>query len=213
MKVEVLSLEKSKKEKIDLPEEFFDLPLNQDLIHQVVRIQALNRRQPSAHTKDRSEVAGSGRKPWPQKYTGRARHGSIRSPIWRGGGVTFGPRVEKNYKLSLPKRMRRKALFVALSQKLRDKELILVEDFTLDKPSTKKLKEILTKILPQKYKSVLLVLPSLDYNLILSARNLPKVETIQAKDLNVLDLLSFKYVVILKSSIGIILETFNFKER
>ena len=190
-----------------LPKEIFEVPLNEDLLHQVVVSQMANRRKKIAHTKDRGEVRGGGRKPWRQKGTGRARHGSIRSPLWRGGGVVFGPRKEKEFKKKIPKKMKRKALLMALSSKAKDGELILLDKLELKEIKTKKMAQILEK-LPCKKKSTLLALPKIDKNVILSARNLPRVETIQARDLNALDILSFKYLLLPESSIKVIQETF-----
>ena len=190
-----------------LPKEIFEVPLNEDLLHQVVVSQMANRRKKIAHTKDRGEVRGGGRKPWRQKGTGRARHGSIRSPLWRGGGVVFGPRKEKEFKKKIPKKMKRKALLMALSSKAKDGELILLDKLELKEIKTKKIAQILEK-LPCKKKSTLLALPKIDKNVILSARNLPRVETIQARDLNALDILSFKYLLLPESSIKVIQETF-----
>jgi large subunit ribosomal protein L4 len=190
-----------------LPKEIFGLKLNPDLVHQVVVCQLANQRKTIAHTKKRGEVRGGGRKPWPQKGLGRARHGSIRSPIWKGGGVVFGPRKEKIFKKKIPKKMRKLALFMVLSEKVKNNLLILLDKLKIEKPKTKEIFGILKK-LPCHQKSTLIVLPSLDKNIILAARNLPKIETIQAKDLNCLDLLSFKYLLMPKEAIKIIKETF-----
>jgi len=190
-----------------LPKEIFEVPINPDLVHQVVVSQMANRRKVIANTKTRAEVRGGGRKPWRQKGTGRARAGSIRSPLWRGGGVTFGPRKERVFKKRVAKKMRRKALFMVLSAKAKENLLILLDKLKLEKPKTKLMAEILKK-LPSKEKSSLIALPEIDKNLILAARNIPKVETIQAKDLNCLDLLSFKYLIMPKESIKVIKETF-----
>ena len=166
-----------------------------------------NRRKQIAHTKTRAEVRGGGRKPWRQKGTGRARAGSIRSPIWRGGGVTFGPRKEKVFKKKIPKKMKRKALFMILSAKVKNNLLILVDKLKLEKAKTKLMSQILTK-LPSKKDPVLIALPAIDKNLILAARNIPHIATIQVKDLNCLDLLSFKYLILPKDAIKVIKETF-----
>ena len=190
-----------------LPKEIFGLKTNPDLVHQVVVSQMANRRQVIAHTKDRGEVRGGGRKPWRQKGTGRARHGSIRSPLWRGGGVTFGPTKERVFKKKIPEKMRRLALFMALSGKVKNNLLILLDKLKVEKAKTKLMAEILKK-LPCKEKSSLIALPEIDKNLILATRNIPKIETIQAKDLNCLDLLSFKYLIMPKESIKVIKETF-----
>lgn len=190
-----------------LLKEIFEVKMNSDLVHQVVVAQMANRRRVIAHTKGRGEVRGGGRKPWRQKGTGRARAGSIRSPLWRGGGVTFGPIKEKVFKKKVPKKMKRKALFMVLSEKAKNNLLIVLDDLKLEKAKTKMMKEVLSKF-PSWGKTTLLVLPKMDKNLILAARNLPKVKTIQAKDLNCLDLLSFKYLLLPKDSIKVIKETF-----
>jgi large subunit ribosomal protein L4 len=194
--------------KISLPKEIFGLKLNNDLVHQVVVSQAANRRRIIAHTKDRSEVRGGGRKPWRQKGTGRARHGSIRSPLWKGGGVTFGPRKEKVFKKEIPKRMKRLALFMVLSAKAKDNSLIVLDKLKVEKPKTRLMAEVLNK-LPVKEGTTLIALPSMDKNLILASRNLRNVETMQARDLNALDLLSFKYLLMPKEAVKTIKETFK----
>src|SRR5436853_6808436 len=129
METKIYNIEGKETGKITLPENIFGLPWNADLVHLVVVGMHANARTNVAHTKDRGEVRGGGKKPWRQKGTGRARHGSIRSPIWRGGGVTHGPRNEKNYARAIPKKIRAKALFMALSRKLKDGEIIFVDSF------------------------------------------------------------------------------------
>jgi len=190
-----------------LPKEIFDVKINPDLVHQVVVSQMANRRKVIAHTKTRAEVSGGGRKPWRQKGTGRARAGSIRSPLWKGGGVVFGPRKERVFKKEIPKKMKRLALFIVLSGKVKNNLLILLDKLKIEKAKTKLITEILKK-LPCKNESSLIILPELNKNLILAARNIPDIETIQAKDLNALDLLSFKYLVMPKEAIKVIKETF-----
>ncbi len=192
---------------MELPPEVFNVKMNSDLLHQVVVAQQANRRQVIAHTKDRGEVRGGGRKPWPQKGTGRARHGSIRSPIWIGGGVVFGPRKERNFKQKINKKMRRKALLMALSAKAKAKELILLDDLKLDQPKTKLMAQVFNN-LPVGESSCLLVLPKYDLTLIRASRNLPNVQPMQAKDLNALDVLSYKYLVMPKEAIEVIKNTF-----
>lgn len=199
-----------KGEKIEqtrLPKEIFEIKLNQDLVHQVLVCQAANQRQGTAHTKDRGEVRGGGKKPWQQKGTGRARHGSIRSPIWKGGGVTFGPRKEKVFKKTIPKKMRRKALFMILSAKAKNNFLVLMDDLKIKQGKTKEIFKSLEK-LPCKNKSVLIALPDYDKKMVLAVRNIPKVKIIEARELNVLDLMRFKYLLMPKESIKIIKETF-----
>lgn len=195
-----------------LPQEIFGIEMNSDLVHQIMVSQMANRRQVIAHTKTRAEVSGGGRKPWRQKGTGRARHGSIRSPIWRGGGVAFGPRKEKVFKKKIPKKMRRKALFMVLSSKVKDKELLVLDKLETKKPQTKimaKMMENLRKKIGDfKEGSILFLLPKKDENLVKSLRNIKKVKTILARESNVLDLLKYKYLIIPKKSIKVLKETF-----
>lgn len=205
MLVKVYNQEGKEVGKTRLPKEIFEVPLNEDLVHQVVVSQMANRRQVIAHTKDRGEVSGGGKKPWRQKGTGRARHGSIRSPIWRGGGVTFGPRKERVFKKRIPKKMRRKALFMVLSSKLKNNLLLILDELKLEKAKTR---EILKIIKNFKKGSVLIALPQVDKNIILASRNLPDVATIQAREINCLDLLSFRHLIMPKQAIKVIRETF-----
>ena len=190
-----------------LPKEIFEVKMNSDLAHQVVVSQMANRRRVIAHTKGRGQVRGGGKKPWRQKGTGRARHGSIRSPLWRGGGVTFGPTKERVFKKEIPKKMRKKALLMVLSAKAEENLILVLDNLKIEKPNTKRVAAIL-KELPLKGKSCLLALPAYDKNIILSARNIPKTETIEARNLNALDLLSFKYLLMPKDTIKTIKETF-----
>jgi len=196
-----------------LPKEIFGLELNHDLVHQVVICQMANKRQILADTKDRSQVRGGGRKPWRQKGTGRARHGSIRSPLWRHGGVTFGPTKQIVFKKEIPKKMRRKALFMVLSEKAK-KNLLIVLDYNSSfiHPKTKWLVNILKK-LPCKKESLLIATPNYDKNIFLAARNLPKTMIIEARNINPLDLLSFRYLIMSKEAIKVIKETFIDKSK
>ncbi len=190
-----------------LPKDIFDVKMNRDLVHQVVVAQSGNRRQNLADTKGRGEVSGGGRKPWRQKGTGRARHGSTRSPIWRHGGITFGPKAETIFKKGIPNRMKRQALFMALSDKVKNNLLIILEDLKLEKAKTKLMAGVLGK-LPLKGKSTLVALSSMDKNLIQASRNIPGVAAVQARDLNCLDVMSFKYLIMPKESIKVIQDTF-----
>lgn len=212
MKVNVYNPEGKEVGQTLLPKEIFDVKVNPDLVHQVVVSQMANRRRVIAHTKGRGEVRGGGRKPWRQKGTGRARHGSIRSPLWKGGGVTFGPRKERVFKKIIPKKMRRKALFMVLSGKVKNQLLIIIDQLKLEKPKTKLLAQLIEnwKLKIENFKggSLLIALPDYDKNIILATRNLPAVDTIWARNLNTLDLLIFKYLIMPKESIKIIKETF-----
>ncbi|MBI2626048.1 MAG: 50S ribosomal protein L4 [Candidatus Nealsonbacteria bacterium] len=195
-----------------LPAEVFGVEINQDVIHQVVVSQAANQKKAVAHTKGRGEVSGGGKKPWRQKGTGRARHGSTRSPIWRHGGVAFGPTKEKVFKQKINKKMKRKALFMVLTAKAKNNLLIVLDELKLETPKTKFLAGLIEnwKLKIENFKdgSCLIALPGIDKNSILATRNLSSVETIQAKDLNILDLLNFKYLLMPKDSIKVIKDTF-----
>jgi len=207
MKTTLYSQERKKIDEIDLPKEIFEIKMNKDLVHQVVVSQMWNRRQKTAKTKDRSEKRGGGRKPWRQKGTGRARHGSTRSPIWRGGGVTFGPRTEKVFKKTIPQKIRRKALFIVLSEKLKNEMVLVLDELKIEKIKTKTMNDILNKLFLKKG-SGLIILPKIDKSIIKSVSNIPKVDTIEAREINTLDLLNYKYLIIPKEAIKIIKDTF-----
>lgn len=207
MKLPVYTTEGVKTEDMEVPEALFNVPLNHDLVHQAVTYYRSNARRVLAHTKTRGEVAGGGKKPWAQKHTGRARHGSIRSPLWIGGGVTFGPRNERVFAKDINKKMRRKALLAALSQKAKENLLIVTEDFKLGTAKTKELKKIIEK-LPCNSKSSLVALPLMDKAIISAGRNIKNIQTIQARDLNALEVLSFKYLIMPKTSVKVLEEIF-----
>jgi len=212
MLVDVYNQKGEKVGQTRLPKEVFGKEINPDLIHQVAVCMMTNQREPWAHAKDRSEVRGGGRKPWRQKGTGRARHGSIRSPIWIGGGVTHGPRKEKKYEKKIPKKMKRSALLSVLSGKVKDKEVVVLDKLEIDTPKTKRMAEVL-KNLREKAKaldkgSILIAIPKKDDNIIRSGANIPKTEVIEARNLNVLDLLKYKYLILPKESIKVIKEVF-----
>ncbi|MBI1866190.1 MAG: 50S ribosomal protein L4 [Candidatus Staskawiczbacteria bacterium] len=207
MKATVYNKEGKEVDSVSLPKGIFDVKLNSDLLHQVVVSQMANKRQITAHTKDRSEVRGGGKKPWRQKGTGRARHGSIRSPIWRGGGITFGPRKERVFEKDVPKKMRRKALFMVLSEKAKGDLLVVLDKIQADKPKTKEIAKTLNK-LPCKENSCLIALPEYDKNLFLSSRNIKKTGIVEARNLNVIDLMAFKYLLMSKDTIKTLEKTF-----
>lgn len=192
---------------MELPEKIFGVELNSDLVHQVMVAQMANRRQVSAHTKGRGEVSGGGKKPWAQKHTGRARHGSIRSPIWVGGGVTFGPTNERVYDKKINAQMRRKALFMVLSEKVRMNLVVLLEDLKLDGAKTKALKTLLGT-LPCDNQNTLIALPDMQHDIIRAGNNLQNARTMQARELNVLDLLHYKYLVLSKGAVEVVEKTF-----
>ncbi len=197
--------------KVELPAEIFELEINSDLIHQAVVAQQANSRKVIAHTKDRSERRGGGAKPWRQKGTGRARHGSNRSPIWRKGGVAFGPTTQRNYSKKINQKMKRKALFMALSSKLQDNQLIVLDKLELSQPKTKLMIQVLNDLakgLSREIKSILMITPQTDKNLILASRNLNKTRIIRADSLNTLDILKYRDLILLKDSIQVIKETY-----
>lgn len=199
--------------KVSLADNVFGVPMNKDLLYQVVTSQMGNKRQVTAHTKDRGEVRGGGKKPWKQKGTGRARHGSIRSPIWKGGGVTFGPRKERIFKKKINKKMARKALFVVLSSKVKDKELTVLDSVKLENWKTKEMAGVINKIselFPVKHGSLLLVTPGkLTDTVERVARNIPKVDVMEAKNLNALDVAARKNLLVMKDALELIQKNFH----
>lgn len=185
----------------ELPDSIFGLPENHDLVHQVRVAVLANKRKPVAHTKNRSEVRGGGRKPWRQKGTGRARHGSTRSPIWKGGGVAHGPRKEKGYSQKINKGMYAKALNTVLSSKFKKGEIRVVEDFSLSAPKTKDFKNIAQSIVRGEAKGVLMVTAPSNKNIIKAAKNISGVTVSRIGSLDFLDLLKAKKIVFTKSAI------------
>src|SRR3989344_1710305 len=200
MKATVYNQEGKEVGTMELPAKLFEVELNPDLVHQVMVAQLANARQVSAHTKTRGEVSGGGRKPWPQKHTGRARHGSIRSPIWVGGGVAHGPRTERNFTKKINKKMRRKALCMVLGEKAKKNFLVLLEDLKMKKGKPKELVSLLHK-LPCDGKRTLIVLPTRDEELIRAGNNLALARTAQARELNLLDVLQTAYLVMPKDTL------------
>jgi len=190
-----------------LPKEIFDVKFNADLVHQVSVSMSANARQISAHTKTRGEVSGGGKKPWRQKGTGRARHGSIRSPLWKGGGVTHGPRNDRIFEREIPKKMRRKALLMVLSQKAQDKQLVVLDVLELANGKTKEMVRSMVK-LPCANQATLVALPNYDKKIFLATRNIKKTSIEDARNLNVLQLLNHKYLLLTKESIKTIEKTF-----
>jgi large subunit ribosomal protein L4 len=182
----------------------FGLPWNADLVHQVVTSLESNARQPLAHTKTRGEVRGGGKKPWKQKGTGRARHGSTRSPIWVGGGVTHGPRKDKNYERKVSKKMRVKALYTILSQKLKDGEILFVDTMAFKQPKTREAVGVLRNLsgisgyerLTKKKNAAVIALADKNKETERSLANLGNIEVIEARNLNPLTILKHKFVVI-----------------
>jgi len=203
----IFSMDGKKVGTITLPESIFGQPWKADLVHQVTTGMQANLRQNRAHTKDRSEVSGGGKKPWKQKGTGQARHSSTRSPIWRHGGITFGPRAERAYSEKINKKMRQGALISALSRKAKDGEIILVESLSFAEPKTVIAKNALSALaqssgastlVTKKKNSALLALEGYNVNTIKSFRNFGNLATEELRNLNPLAVLSHKYLVIEK---------------
>ena len=194
----VYNLEGVKTEELKLADSVFGLSDNDDLVHQVYVALAGNKRQVSADTKTRGERAGSGIKPWRQKGTGRARVGSVRTPVWRKGGVVFGPKSNQNFKKKINKKMNSKALATVLSGKLRDAELIVVEKYNLEEKKTKKMAATLKNL--QIKGSILLSFSDSEKEMTLTSQNLPKVKNIFTSQLNVLDILDKKNLIMTKES-------------
>ena len=206
MKLPIYNIEGQETKKIDLLDEVFGLEWNADLVHQVVTAILGNQRENISHTKSKGEVAGGGKKPWRQKGTGRARHGSIRSPLWRGGGVTFGPRNDRNFNRKINKKMKAKSLAVVLSQKIRDGELILLDEVKTEEPKTTFAKKIINSIakitgfeqIATKRKNTAVIgLSEIDINLAKSFRNLNNLFVEEVRNFNPALLLQYKYIVIL----------------
>lgn len=189
---------------LKIPEAVFGVPWNESLVHQVAISMMGNERIPTAHTKNRGEVSGTGKKPWRQKGTGRARHGSRRSPIWVGGGVAHGPRNEKNYSRKINKKMKTKALFAVLSKKFKDGEVLFLDSLSFKAPKTKEAKQIISSIskikefsgISRRKNAAFVSLADKNDNTVKSFNNFSNMELGQIKDLNILDILKYKYFVI-----------------
>jgi large subunit ribosomal protein L4 len=206
MEIDLYTQKGEKSGTLALPKEVFEVPFNKDLIHQALVRQTANERINLAHTKLRGEVRGGGRKPYKQKGTGNARQGSIRSPLMRGGAVTFGPRNTRNFSKMMPKKQRRLALFSALSEKVRDNQVIALEGYKADKPKTQEFAALIKK-LPIK-RSVLIVLPGKDMIVEKSVGNLTNAKTIFAPYLNIRDLRKYRTILLFKDCIATIIDTF-----
>jgi len=185
-----------------LNSEIFGMESKKEIIHQTVVSLLSNQRYPWAHTKGRSEVRGGGRKPWRQKGTGRARAGTIRSPIWRGGGITFGPSKFRSYSKKINKKLRKKVILMCLSDKVRENKMYILDKLEMPEIKTKAFFSIINKVIKtskkensKKIKKVLLSLPEKDLNVIKSAKNIKGIKTISVTDLNILDLLRSDYLL------------------
>lgn len=193
--------------KIQLDPKLFGVPVKEGVVQRAVLAQAANSKVAVAHTQTRGEVRGGGKKPWRQKGTGRARAGSSRSPLWVGGGVTFGPRPDRNFSLRVNKKELRKALLMSLSSKAQDKKIIVLSDLSLPEIKTKTVATLFRK-LPNAKKSTLLVQSKPDAKVYRSARNIDRVTTILANSLNVVDVLRHDYLVMPQSSLEVLQKTY-----
>jgi len=198
--VDIYNVNKEKVGEVDLKEDIFGVEIKPHLLHEVVVWQRACRRGGNASTKTRGEVAGSGRKPWRQKGTGRARVGSIRSPIWRGGGTVFGPRP-RSYAYTLPKKVRRAALKMALSSKLANGQLVILADYPYAEPKTREFVQILKNFNLEK---ALFIIPEAHKTLELSARNVPSIQVLLTAGLNVYDILRYDHLVLLSPAVAAI---------
>lgn len=196
---------------ISLAKDVFGVTVNPNLVAEVAVAMLANRRQPYAHTKGRGDVRGGGKKPWKQKGTGRARHGSIRSPLWIGGGVTFGPTKNKNFSKKINKKVKASAFRMVLTDKAKKNNIIVFDDIKFNEIKTKAFVDWL-KIKPLSEladKKILLVLNRYDKNIGLSARNISRVKVVSVSSLNLLDILAFPYLVLTESALNNLLDKYK----
>jgi large subunit ribosomal protein L4 len=198
--------------KYKLPEDVFGLPWNADLVYQVIQSLQTSIRKPIAHVKERGEVRGGGKKPWQQKGTGRARHGSTRSPIWVGGGVTHGPRNEKNFDRKINQKMRAKALYTILSKKFKNGEVFFMDSLTMSAPKAKEAKDFMTsigkveafkKVSTKKANSLIMALDSKNEAVEKSFRNFGNIQVSESRNLSPLELTRYKYVMFVNPEVSV----------
>lgn len=198
---------------LELADKIFGVEANNELLHQAVITQMANTRQVLAHTKDRSEVSGGGKKPWKQKGTGRARVGSSRSPIWIGGGVTFGPTKNRNFKKKINQKMKQKALFMAFSDKFATNSLLILDSLEFTEYKTKKFNTLLTalekKVLNNTRRDILVINEAKEEKAKYSGRNLKGVKIINLENINLVDLLNYKNLLLTESVVKVLTDTYN----
>jgi large subunit ribosomal protein L4 len=204
-KIDILTIDGTAAGTLEVPTAMTVEP-KKELLHQAVVTYMANNRLSNAHTKTRGEVRGGGRKPWKQKGTGRARAGSSRSPLWIGGGITFGPRNDENYSKRLPDKMKRLALAMALSAKIGDNKVTIIDQLAVAEPKTKTVVGMIAKIAPQAT-SVLFVTTAVDRNLLQATRNMSNAAVINASDLNTFDVINFDQLVVSKDALTVIEKT------
>ncbi|MEK7478960.1 MAG: 50S ribosomal protein L4 [Patescibacteria group bacterium] len=197
MHIDIVNTENKKVGAMELPEGVFGVQWNPELLHQVMTSLTTRKRAPLAHTKGRGDVRGGGKKPWRQKGTGRARHGSTRSPIWVGGGVAFGPTNERNFERKINKKMKAKALYSLLSKKLEEREIAVIDDFGVQEPKTKTFAAILRAFYGdvQKAPRTLFVAAKGERAALLSGRNIKYTSVSYSNGLNILDCLRAKKII------------------
>lgn len=207
MKLAVYNLEGKKMEDMEVSEAVFGVKKNDDLVKQAfVAIQA-NRRQVLAHTKTRGERAGSGIKPWRQKGTGRARVGSVRTPVWRGGGIVFGPRKDRNFSQKMNKKMNVQAIKAVLSAKLKDEEIKVIDKLETKEKKTREMADMIKNL--KLSARILMAFSKDEKDLRIASRNIDKVENIMTDQLNVADMLKNKYLVMSKESVKFLEEKYK----
>ena len=202
--VSVYNIEGKEVGTIELNDAIFGVEVNEHLVHMAVVNQLANNRQGTQKAKTRSEVSGGGRKPWRQKGTGHARQGSTRAPQWTGGGVVFAP-TPRDYSFKLNKKEKRAALKSALTSRVNENKLVVVDELKMDEIKTKKFVEVLNNL---KVEKALVVLNDMDKNVIASASNIPTVKTAQTNELNVFDVLKYDTVVVTKAAVATIEEVY-----
>ena len=204
-KIAVFNTEGQQVEEIELNDEIFGITPNESVVHEAVVMQMASKRLGTSSTKSRGQVRGGGRKPYRQKGTGRARAGTIRSPLWRGGAITFGPKPRK-FAYSIPKKKRRLALKSVLSAKVAGQELIVLDELNFEAPKTKEMVKVLTAL---DISDTLIVTAEYDDNVFRSANNIPRVMSMTAEEINVYDLLVFDKLLITKDAVALIEEALS----
>ena len=197
---DVYDIDKKKVSQIELNDAVFDAEANPDVMYEVVRMQMASKRRGTASTKERGDIRGGGKKPWRQKGTGRARAGTTRSPLWRGGGTVFGP-SPRGYAYKLPKKVKKMALVSALSMKFNEQRIIILKEFPLEEIKTRKFKEVIDRF---GFKKALFVLDKSNPVLEKSSRNLSDIKMIKSEGINVYDLLDHEYIVLLEPTVKMI---------
>ncbi len=208
MKTKVYNLLGKETGEMELVDQVFNVELKPEVVHGVFVAQTNNQREPWADTKGKGEVSGGGKKPWAQKGTGRARHGSIRSPIWKGGGVVFGPKTDRSFKTKINKKTRRLAIKMCLTDKVQHGALYVLENYSFAEPKTKLFVELM-KNLPLKEKTFVVLTSGKEIQVMRMTKNLPRVETLRAEDVNVMNLVQKGGVIASKEAINKLVEVFN----